>query len=550
MEKKEKELKTQVEDTDDLTKEQEKKPKKKGKKLLVILLLIVIIGGCYYFIKNNSRENNTETVTGNKYKSEYRLTSNSLEPFDLYFLQLENEKENKIYSPLSIKYALEMLNEGTSGDSKEQISSIIGEYKANKYTNNKNMSLANAMFIKEETKDTIKEDYVNNLKDKYNAEVIYDSFTSPDNMNTWISDKTLKLIDNMLTKDDFGEDPRFLLVNSLAIDMEWEDKFIHNGRGQSGPRYVVYPHEKFTWTEKSFVEKNKFDSDTQDIASLDVVASVNNYDIVNVLGEDKIRETVGNEYKEFLLEDEWEIENTLKGDTSEENVSKVVNEYLDNYIKSINTNYGRVDRSTDLSLYVDDNVKVFAKDLKEYNGTTLQYVGIMPQKEDLDTYIKNTNAKDLNDLLKNIKELKTENFKDGVVTKIVGYIPKFKFDYDLALKEDLKSLGVTDVFNKEKANLTNLTSEKGVFIEKAVHKANVEFTEDGIKASATTALAGGLGAGGFDHVYEIPVEEIDITFDKPYMFLIRDKDSSEVWFMGTVYKPLPWSEEPTKDQQH
>ena len=63
-----------------------------------------------------------------------------LEQFDLYFLQLENGKQNKIYSPLSIKYALEMLEEGTNGESKTQISSIIGNYEAKKYINSKNMS--------------------------------------------------------------------------------------------------------------------------------------------------------------------------------------------------------------------------------------------------------------------------------------------------------------------------------------------------------------------------------------------------------------------------
>ena len=56
--------------------------------------------------------------------SAYRLSGNSLEDFDLFFLQLENEKKNKIYSPLSIKYALEMLEEGANGETKDQINSM------------------------------------------------------------------------------------------------------------------------------------------------------------------------------------------------------------------------------------------------------------------------------------------------------------------------------------------------------------------------------------------------------------------------------------------
>jgi len=31
-------------------------------------------------------------------------------------------------------------------------------------------------------------------------------------------------------------------------------------------------------------------------------------------------------------------------------------------------------------------------------------------------------------------------------------------------------------------------------------------------------------------------KKIDLTFDNPYMFVIRDKDTGEVWFTGTVYE--------------
>ena len=48
----------------------------------------------------------------------------------------------------------------------------------------------------------------------------------------------------------------------------------------------------------------------------------------------------------------------------------------------------------------------------------------------------------------------------------------------------------------------------------------------------------GSTSGGFDYFFEVPVEEIDLTFDKPYMFLIRDKATGEVWFTGTVYEPI------------
>lgn len=45
----------------------------------------------------------------------------------------------------------------------------------------------------------------------------------------------------------------------------------------------------------------------------------------------------------------------------------------------------------------------------------------------------------------------------------------------------------------------------------------------------------GSASGGFDYEWEVPIEEIDLTFNKPFLFIIRDKTSGEVWFTGAVY---------------
>ena len=145
------------------------------------------------------------------------------------------------------------------------------------------------------------------------------------------------------------------------------------------------------------------------------------------------------------------------------------------------------------------------------------------------------------DLLIDIRGLDPYSFmscgRDAIV-KICSQFPKFKFDYKLKLLEDLKKLGITDVFDSSKADLSNLTSQKGTYIYNTEHKATIEFTQDGIKASAVTT-AGGAGMGGsFDYLYKVPVERIDLTFNKPYMFIVRDKSTGEVWFTGTVYEPL------------
>lgn len=466
-----------------------------------------------------------------------------VESLNFEFLKMENTKENKVYSPLSIKYALKMLEEGAMGEAKEQVSRLISKYNVKKYDSNENMALANAFIVKDGLE--VKQDYINTLKNKYNAEIKFDEFKSPKNVNEWISGKTLNLINDMI--NEIPEDTQFLLINALGIDMNWNQKFLDNLK-EGG---IDYKHEKFSWYPADNVISGKFDNEKQEVSGMEIIASVNNYDIVKELGEEKIKKTVGDEYRKYLKEttDEWFIDEYLNGNKTDENIEKEIERYLKQYITDIDANYKREDKSTEFSLYVDKDVKVFAKDLEESNGTTLQYVGIMPTTVDLETYIKSINENKINTIIKNLKEIKAENFKNGVVTKITGFIPKFKFEYELNLKKDLEALNVKDVFEMGKANLKNMCDSEDLYVEDALHQANIEFTQDGIKAAAATMI-GGAGAGeDFNYFYDVPVEEIDLTFNNPYMFIIRDKDSGEIWFTGTVYEPLAWENEPENNQQ-
>lgn len=494
-------------------------------------------------------ENTTiNNANSNKFMApfKYDLQNNKLSNFDIAFLKVENGKENKIYSPLSIKYTLKMLEEGANGKTKQQISNVLEDYVVTKYKSNSNMSLANALFIRNSFKDSINQNYITDLQNKYNAEVVFDSFSDTKNINGWVKEKTLDIIPEIL--DDIDEEQDFLLINALGIDMEWENKFLdlENNFKNGFVDSVSYQHENYyAGCNIEEVVSREFGDDKLEVSGMEIFASMDNYDIVSVLGEDNIRKTVEEKYRTWIEENgtnAWGEK--LTGDVETE-----ISNYLDEYMKEIKNNYKQDGdaKNIDFSLYTDDDVKVFAKDLKEYNGTTLQYIGIMPTSEDLDEYVKDVDSEKINNIISNLKELKRENFKDGVITRINGYIPKFNFEYSLKLKDDLAQIGITDIFDSEKADISGLTNANGEYINDAIHKANIEFTQDGIKAAAAT-LAGGAGAGEpeFDYIYDVPIEEIDLTFDKPYMFIIRDKDTGDVWFTGTVYEPLTWEDDATR----
>lgn len=513
-----------------------------------VIFILVVIACIFVFPKFLGGSNSTKV--GNDAKnvySTYRMSSNSLDYFDLAFLKLENNGKNKVYSPLSIKYALAMLNEGSKGETKTQITNVIGDYKSKKYPNNDHMSFANAMFIRNTYKDAVKDEYKNNLKEKYNAEVTLDEFKDASNMNNWVSDKTFGLINDLFDNAAVAKED-FELVNALAIDMKWNNQ-LQCAPGSEVPckKYSVrFEHEKLKGDDNAYADSVspiytgqgyhplKF-NEQEYINSVDIKASFNNYDAVKSIGENKIKEEVGKAYKEWLETEEG------KQMTSQEWAKDIyptdVDKYVEKYIKALNENYGKEAYSTDFLLYDDSNVKAFAKDLKEYDGTTLQYIGIMPKKESLNEYIEKVEVSDINNIISGLKEMKKENFKDGVLTLIYGYIPLFDYEYTLDLMKDLKKMGITDVFDSSKADLSGmLKNTKGEFISSASHKAKIEFSNDGIKAAAATQM-GGLGSagGGFDYLYEVPTEEIDITFDKPYIYIIRDKATGEVWFAGSLY---------------
>ena len=542
--------------------------------LIVILAGIIIYGGFYMFTNNLLPDNDVkpeEVVVQNKVeetetKKDVNIVTNddnnkdklSITSFDLAILKEENDKTNNVHSPLSIKYALKMLEEGATGTTKEQIKTLVGTKELPKYKVSENMSLANALFVRDTFGDSIKEEYKNTLEEKYDAEVIVDTFKSAEPVNLWVKNKTLNIIDNLL--EEIDPTTNFMLVNALAIDMEWENKFFHP-EGELFGFECYMPHLNYRWYTDYYLLERTFD-ENQQVSTMEVIATINKYDIINEIGKDNIISTVSDAFRKWgkgdnthsgmSFTDVYEVENPTD-EFIEEKLQDYLNGYKYNgyditgYIDDIASNYKKIKATTDFEYFVDNNVKVFAKDLKEYDGTTLKYIGIMPKEENLDTYIENVTVDEINGYISSLKCINLEDSKDNVITEIYGTIPKFKFDKEINLLDDLKSLGVTDVFDEEKANLDNLSDAENVYINDAVHKADIDFNQDGIKAAAATFLGGAGGGEAFDYLYDVPVEKIDITFDKPYIFLVVDKETSDVWFTGAVYEPLKWEDDTTRD---
>ena len=420
--------------------EEKKELKIKFKTAVIAIIVVAIILVAIFAVVINKKRQEAE---GNTIISEVDSNEQILESdFSLKFLKLENEKQNMVYSPLSIKYALNMLNEGAAGNTKTQIENVIGDLNLIKYnTIDEVLSLANSVYIRDTFAEYVKEDYRRTITEKYNAEVNYDSFSNATNINNWIEDKTLGIIQNMLN-DEAVQNANMLLINALAIDMGWENPF-----------------------------------DTSD-----------------TYGED------------FYLEDG----NTMTA-----------------------TMMHKETMGDSTSYYKDNDITALTMNLQEYDNMQFEFVAIMPE-ENLSDYIETLTIEDVNTILENTTLASDTPY--GVDISI----PKFSFDYDLKLKQDLMDLGMTDAFDENLADFSNMANTE-LCVGDALHKADIDFSEEGIRAAAVTALTMKTTAMLPD---DDQPEEIKI--DKPFLYFIRDKQTNEIWFVGTVYEPNSWEQDMEK----
>ncbi|GAI71619.1 unnamed protein product, partial [marine sediment metagenome] len=79
------------------------------------------------------------------------------------------------------------------------------------------------------------------------------------------------------------------------------------------------------------------------------------------------------------------------------------------------------------------------------------------------------------------------------------------------------------------ADFSGMTGNRELFISGVVHKAFVAVDEAGTEAAAATAV---IVPGSAPP--ELPVE---VTIDRPFIFLIRDIDTGAILFVGRVLNP-------------
>ncbi|XP_034519681.1 serpin E3 [Ailuropoda melanoleuca] len=103
------------------------------------------------------------------------------------------------------------------------------------------------------------------------------------------------------------------------------------------------------------------------------------------------------------------------------------------------------------------------------------------------------------------------------------FLPRFRIQNHFNLKSILNSWGVTDLFDPLKANLKGISGQDGFYVSEAIHKAKIEVSEEGTKASTATAL--------------LLLKRSRIPFfkaDRPFFFFLREPDTGRAAFFDRI----------------
>ena len=114
-------------------------------------------------------------------------------------------------------------------------------------------------------------------------------------------------------------------------------------------------------------------------------------------------------------------------------------------------------------------------------------------------------------------------------------IPKFEAESDFELSEVLRDMGMDKVFDDTLANFSGLGTyeSRNIYISRVLHKTSIQVAEQGTKAGAATAVEIAYATGAYG-----PAEEpTTVYLDRPFVYMIVEKQSGMPLFMGTCMEP-------------
>ncbi len=110
-------------------------------------------------------------------------------------------------------------------------------------------------------------------------------------------------------------------------------------------------------------------------------------------------------------------------------------------------------------------------------------------------------------------------------------MPKLSVKSSYDLKEELRNMGVTKIFDEDNADLTGIIEFDDLsnfYVSNSMHKTAIDFNKDGVEAAAVTIIEGNKSTA-----IDPDAKQIDFFLDQPFIYSITDANDIPL-FVGIV----------------
>ena len=151
-----------------------------------------------------------------------------------------------------------------------------------------------------------------------------------------------------------------------------------------------------------------------------------------------------------------------------------------------------------------------------YAGNRMSMLVIMPMPGKFDPFLATLTP----DVLADITKQLTNRVMDFAM-------PTFSFTRASKIEQILVHLGMIDAVVPARADFSGIDGNHNLFIEDVFHQAFISSNEEGTESVAATAIV-------MQDAGKSRSPDMTLTIDRPFIFLIRDRETGLILFLGKV----------------
>jgi len=153
-----------------------------------------------------------------------------------------------------------------------------------------------------------------------------------------------------------------------------------------------------------------------------------------------------------------------------------------------------------------------------YGNRAFSMVAVLPADnmniDELINYLDDTKWQNI------IKNLRKQNVRLR--------LPRFKIECNILLNQPVKNVGMKRIFSGNFANISDFP----FLVSYIKQKTFVEVNENGTEAAAVTVIGGASSPGPVD-----PVTSVPFFTNRPFLYLIKEKSTGAILFIGRMDDP-------------